>query len=183
MADIPSDSAAAAGPAASSGPAVLVEHFFRHEAGRLHGALTRRFGVHNLSLIEDVVQEAMLRALRTWSMGGVPPNPSAWISRVAINLALDALRHDGMSAAKEDAIAAYLEQTAPASPAADVAPLDSATLTASRAALGERAMLCTEPATAMVCIGLGSGFPGVMFQMATVLSPARTSRLASAEAS
>jgi RNA polymerase sigma factor (sigma-70 family) len=112
-------------PDASAGPAGLVEHFFRHEAGRLHGALTRRFGVHNLSLIEDAVQEAMLRALRTWSMGGVPPNPSAWISRVAINLALDALRHDGMSASKEDAIAAYLEQTAPAAPSAAEAALEA----------------------------------------------------------
>ncbi len=112
-------------PDASAGPAGLVEHFFRHEAGRLHGALTRRFGVHNLSLIEDAVQEAMLRALRNWSMGGVPPNPSAWISRVAINLALDALRHDGMSAAKEDAIAAYLEQTASAAPSADVAAAEA----------------------------------------------------------
>ena len=110
---------------ASAGPAGLVEHFFRHEAGRLHGALTRRFGVHNLSLIEDAVQEAMLRALRTWSMGGVPPNPSAWISRVAINLALDALRHDGMSASKEDAIAAYLEQTAPVPPSADLAAAEA----------------------------------------------------------
>lgn len=119
MADIQTNPAAAA-----SGPAGLVEHFFRHEAGRLHGALTRRFGVQNLSLIEDAVQEAMLRALRTWSMGGVPPNPSAWISRVAINLALDALRHDGMSAAKEEAVAAYLEQTAPAAPdAAEAAAL------------------------------------------------------------
>ena len=115
----------AANPDPPAGPAGLVEHFFRHEAGRLHGALTRRFGVHNLSLIEDVVQEAMLRALRTWSMGGVPPNPSAWISRVAINLALDALRHDGMSAAKEDAIAAYLEQTAPSTSSVDAAALDS----------------------------------------------------------
>lgn len=112
-------------PHAVAGPAGLVEHFFRHEAGRLHGALTRRFGVHNLSLIEDAVQEAMIRALRTWSMGGVPPNPSAWISRVAINLALDALRHDGMSASKEDAIAAYLEQTASAPPSADAVALES----------------------------------------------------------
>ena len=110
-----SESSSASAPAATS---TLVEHFFRHEAGRLHGALLRRFGVQNLALVEDVVQEAMLRALRTWSMGGVPPNPSAWISRVANNLALDALRHRGMSAAKEAAIVTHLEQTAstPASP-------------------------------------------------------------------
>lgn len=110
-------------PATAAGPAGLVEHFFRHEAGRLHGALTRRFGVHNLSLIEDAVQEAMLRALRTWSMGGVPPNPSAWISRVAINLALDAVRHEGMSSSKEEAVAAYLEQTASPAPSAVAAAL------------------------------------------------------------
>ncbi|HEX8617663.1 MAG TPA: sigma factor, partial [Thermoanaerobaculia bacterium] len=60
----------------------LVEHFFRHETGRLHGALVRLLGVHNLTLAEDVAQEAMLRALRTWSIGGVPENPSAWITRV-----------------------------------------------------------------------------------------------------
>ncbi len=101
-------------PGTAEGPTGLVEHFFRHEAGRLHGSLVRRFGVRNLALVEDVVQEAMLRALRTWSMGGVPANPSAWISRVAINLAHDALRHAGMSAAKEGAIATHIEVTGPA---------------------------------------------------------------------
>ena len=117
--------AAANANLSATGPSGLVEHFFRHESGRLHGALTRRFGVRHLSLIEDVVQEAMLRALRTWAMGGVPANPSAWISRVAINLAHDALRHQGMSAGKEDAIVTYLEQTAPATAAAGPADLDA----------------------------------------------------------
>jgi RNA polymerase sigma factor (sigma-70 family) len=91
----------------------LVEHFFRHETGRLHGALIRLVGVQNLTLAEDVAQEAMLRALRTWSMGGVPPNPSAWIMRVAMNLARDALRHQRMSDAKEPAIVTHFALTAP----------------------------------------------------------------------
>jgi RNA polymerase sigma-70 factor (ECF subfamily) len=91
----------------------LVEHFFRHETGRLHGALIRLLGVHNLTLAEDVAQEAMLRALHHWSMGGVPANPSAWITRVAMNLARDALRHQRMSGAKESAIITHIEQTAP----------------------------------------------------------------------
>jgi RNA polymerase sigma factor (sigma-70 family) len=94
----------------------LVEHFFRHETGRLHGALIRLLGVHNLALAEDVAQEALLRALRNWSMGGVPANPSAWITRVAMNLAKDALRHQRMSASKEPAIIAYLDQTHAMSP-------------------------------------------------------------------
>ncbi|HVW21076.1 MAG TPA: sigma-70 family RNA polymerase sigma factor [Opitutaceae bacterium] len=99
--------------AAASQPAGLVEHFFRHETGRLHGALIRRFGIHQLPLIEDVVQEALLRALRNWSMGGVPPNPSAWITQVALNLARDALRRQRMSAGKEEAIVTHLEVTGP----------------------------------------------------------------------
>ena len=73
-------------PAAARGaaaPAQLVENFFRHETGRLHGALIRLLGVQNLALAEDVAQEAMLRALRTWSMGGMSrkilrPGSRAW---------------------------------------------------------------------------------------------------------
>ncbi len=103
-------------PVAPQQPAQLVEHFFRHETGRLHGALLRLLGVHNLALAEDVAQEAMLRALRTWSMGGVPPNPSAWITQVAMNLAKDHLRRQRMSAGKEAAIITHHEQTI-ASPA------------------------------------------------------------------
>lgn len=98
---------------APAGPAQLVEHFFRHETGRLHGALIRLLGVHHLTLAEDVAQEAMLRALHSWSMGGVPANPSAWITQVAMNLGRDALRHQRMSGSKESAIITHLEQMAP----------------------------------------------------------------------
>jgi RNA polymerase sigma factor (sigma-70 family) len=100
-------------PPASHTPSGLVEHFFRHETGRLHGALIRLLGVNHLSLAEDIAQEALLRALRSWSMGGIPPNPSAWITRVAMNLARDHLRHRTMSAAKEPAIITHIEQTIP----------------------------------------------------------------------
>jgi len=97
-------------PSAGANPSGLVEHFFRHETGRLHGALVRLLGVHQLALAEDIAQEAMLRALRTWSMGGVPANPSAWITQVAMNLARDALRHRRMSATKEPAVITHHEQ-------------------------------------------------------------------------
>lgn len=96
--------------ASSRRAAQVVEHFFRHESGRLHGALTRMFGPGNLTLVEDVAQGALLQAMRTWAIGGVPPNPSAWVTRVAINLARDALRHRRMSAGKESAVITYLEQ-------------------------------------------------------------------------
>ena len=54
--------------------------------------LTRIFGVENLNLAEDVVQEALARALQTWPFYGVPKNPSAWIMRASRNLALDVVR-------------------------------------------------------------------------------------------
>ena len=41
----------------------LSEHLFRREAGRMVAALTRIFGVQNLALAEDVVQDAFCRAL------------------------------------------------------------------------------------------------------------------------
>jgi RNA polymerase sigma factor (sigma-70 family) len=72
----------------------LDEHLFRREAGRMISALTRVFGVHNLALAEDVVQDALCRALETWSLRGVPDNPSAWLMTTARNRALDVLRRE-----------------------------------------------------------------------------------------
>ncbi len=74
-------------------PSQLVEHFFRHEYGRMVAVLTSRMGAANLQLVEDAVQTAMSRALSNWSRYGVPENPSAWLYRCATNAAIDALRH------------------------------------------------------------------------------------------
>jgi RNA polymerase sigma-70 factor (ECF subfamily) len=57
-------------------------------------ALTRIFGVHNLALAEDVVQDAFCRALEVWKVRGVPENPSAWLMATAKNRALDVLRRE-----------------------------------------------------------------------------------------
>jgi RNA polymerase sigma-70 factor (ECF subfamily) len=72
----------------------LAEHFFRREAGPLTAALTRVFGVHNLALAEDVVQDAFCRALEVWKVRGVPENPSAWLMMTAKNRALDRVRRE-----------------------------------------------------------------------------------------
>ena len=71
----------------------VVEHLFRHEAGKLVAPLTRIFGLEHLTLAEDVVPEALARALQLWPFHGVPENPSAWIMRAARNRALDVVRH------------------------------------------------------------------------------------------
>jgi RNA polymerase sigma-70 factor (ECF subfamily) len=74
--------------------APLVEHFFRHEAGRLVSVLTRIFGWRNFDLVEDMVQATLLNALQSWHVRGVPDNPSGWVHHVAKNKILDALRRD-----------------------------------------------------------------------------------------
>jgi RNA polymerase sigma-70 factor (ECF subfamily) len=64
---------------------LLVEHFFRREYGRLVSTLARRVGVHEIEVVEDAVQSALMSALESWTIAGVPHNPSAWLFRVAHN--------------------------------------------------------------------------------------------------
>jgi RNA polymerase sigma factor (sigma-70 family) len=77
--------------------APLVEHFFRHEAGRLVSVLTRVFGWRHFDLVEDMVQATLMDALEAWRIRGVPDNPSGWVHRIAKNKILDALRRNQIS--------------------------------------------------------------------------------------
>jgi predicted RNA polymerase sigma factor len=77
-----------------SEPRALVEHFFRHEFGRLVALLTRSLGMRRLDLVEDVVQAALVQALEIWSRRGVPEDPAGWLYRTARNLVIDALRRE-----------------------------------------------------------------------------------------
>ena len=82
----------------------VVEHLFRHESGKMVATLTGIFGVEHLTLAEDVVQEALARALQTWPFHGVPQNPCAWIMRTSRNLALDVVRREKVFRDKEPEI-------------------------------------------------------------------------------
>ncbi len=70
----------------------LAGHLFRHEAGRMAAVLTRLLGFQNIELAEDIVQDALLKALNIWKYQGIPDNPSAWLYRTAKNRAIDLLR-------------------------------------------------------------------------------------------
>jgi RNA polymerase sigma-70 factor (ECF subfamily) len=65
---------------------------FREAWGRLVGVLTRTHRLADPSLAEDAVQHAMLQATRLWPTAGVPEAPLAWLTTVARNHLLDALR-------------------------------------------------------------------------------------------
>jgi RNA polymerase sigma factor (sigma-70 family) len=72
----------------------LVDHLFRHKAGQMVSALTRYFGVENLELVEDIVQEALVKALSQWAYHGIPENPGGWLWSTAKHQALDVLRRE-----------------------------------------------------------------------------------------
>src|SRR5256714_342344 len=101
--------------ASTAKPAVIeishvVEHLFRQEAGKMVATLTRIFGIEHLTLAEDVVQEALAKALQTWPFYGVPKNPAAWLMQTARNRALDVVRRQKNFREKEAEIIRVMER-------------------------------------------------------------------------
>lgn len=72
----------------------LVDHLFRHEAGKMVAVLTRVFGFSNIEQAEDLVQDTIVQALETWKFGKVPDNPQGWLYKVARNKAIDLIRRN-----------------------------------------------------------------------------------------
>jgi RNA polymerase sigma-70 factor (ECF subfamily) len=70
----------------------ILDNFFRHEAGRMVAVLTKVFGLKEVDIAEDIVQETLVAALESWRFKGLPDNPRAWLYRVAKNRTLDYLR-------------------------------------------------------------------------------------------
>ncbi len=81
-------------PSTSRDIPALVDHLFRLEAGRMVAILTRLFGLHNLELAEDVLQDTLHQALKDWSLGSVPENPSGWLMVVAKRKAINAIKRE-----------------------------------------------------------------------------------------
>lgn len=95
------------------GPEVdrLLAETVRLEGARILATLVRTVG--DLSVAEDAVQEATLRALRDWPRTGVPDQPRAWLTTVARRAAVDHLRRETARSGKERASAMSTEPTDP----------------------------------------------------------------------
>jgi RNA polymerase sigma-70 factor (ECF subfamily) len=65
---------------------------FREETGRLVAGLVRFLG--DFDLAEELVQEALVSALETWPISGIPDNPAAWLTTTARRKAIDRLRRE-----------------------------------------------------------------------------------------
>ncbi len=86
----------------------LIAHIFRQEAGRVIAALYTH--MRDLELVEDAVQDALVHALERWPVDGVPPNPGAWITKVARHRAIDRLRREHLLNRKKAALKTLLEE-------------------------------------------------------------------------
>ena len=96
----------------------LVDHLFRQQAGQMVAWLTRVFGPAHLELAEEVVQDALVKALQQWPFTGVPENPAGWLFKVARNGALDVLRRSAVLRARSAEITRELqERESPVDPA------------------------------------------------------------------
>jgi RNA polymerase sigma factor (sigma-70 family) len=72
----------------------LVDHLFRHESGRMVAILTRIFGIHNLELAEDVMQDTLHQALLDWGLAGIPDNAPGWLMVVAKRKAINTIKRE-----------------------------------------------------------------------------------------
>lgn len=69
-----------------------VERVFRECSGRAVATLARRF--RDLSLAEEMVQDAFVQALTRWPNEGLPPSPAGWIITTAGRAAIDRVRRE-----------------------------------------------------------------------------------------
>jgi RNA polymerase sigma factor (sigma-70 family) len=69
-------------------------HLFRHESGKMIAVLVKLFGLNQVQIAEDIVQETLIAAFENWKLQGLPENPRAWLYRVAKNKTIDFLRRE-----------------------------------------------------------------------------------------
>lgn len=119
-------------------PDALLARIVRDEAGLIVAALYRRIG--DFDVAEESVQEAVVAALRSWRVDGVPPNPGAWLSLAARRQAIDRLRRSVREQRATETLAvagtrALLLAESDADPAADEAEADGAETSDERIAM------------------------------------------------
>jgi RNA polymerase sigma factor (sigma-70 family) len=101
-----------------------IEAIYRMERVRLIAGLAKHVG--DISLAEELAQEALVTALATWPKVGTPPNPGAWLMTTAKRRAVDLWRRRKMMARHEASLVHDLETGRADEYAAIEASLDDA---------------------------------------------------------
>lgn len=89
----------------------FVEGVWKVESPRVIAGLVRF--VRDISVAEDLAQDALLAALETWPRQGVPDNPGAWLMTTAKRRAVDRWRHERLAAEKHQSLAHESEAVMP----------------------------------------------------------------------
>jgi RNA polymerase sigma factor (sigma-70 family) len=85
-----------------------IDAVWRMEAAKIIGGLTRI--VRDVSLAEDLAQEALVIALEKWPVSGIPPNPAAWLMATARHRAFDHFRISGRNGRKHEELTRELQE-------------------------------------------------------------------------
>lgn len=84
---------------------------WRVEQARLIAGLTRL--VRDISLAEELAQDALMAALKHWPETGVPRNPGAWLMQAGKRKAIDYFRHRKMAQGKLEEVGRIMEDEVP----------------------------------------------------------------------
>jgi RNA polymerase sigma-70 factor (ECF subfamily) len=93
--------------AAADRSRAVVERTVREEWGHVLATLVGY--LRDLDLAEDVLQDAVVAALRHWPSGGVPDQPRAWLLQTARRRAIDLFRRDTRYRAKLEQLGKLVE--------------------------------------------------------------------------
>ena len=74
----------------------LLPNLFRTEYRKIVSVLCYLFGIENIEIAEDIASDTFLAATETWSIKGIPENPTAWLYMVAKNKTKNYLKRDAL---------------------------------------------------------------------------------------
>jgi len=84
----------------TEGPSeVSLEHLLRDLTPQVLGTVVRRF--RDFEAAEDAVQEALVAASRQWRRKGLPNDPRAWLTKVALRRMVDQIRSESARRRRE----------------------------------------------------------------------------------
>ena len=79
---------------------LLEKDLFRRSYAKTVAILTNYFGLAQVEIAEDVVQDALVEAMERWSIQGIPKNPEGWIIEVSKKKAIDVFRRQNVYLSK-----------------------------------------------------------------------------------
>lgn len=73
---------------------LLIQQSIKSESPKALATLIRILG--DFDLAEDVLQDALVKAVEKWQQDGIPNNPAAWLISTGRNRAIDLFRHNNL---------------------------------------------------------------------------------------